>query len=67
MSANDINMFYDKFIEICSQHFNECYPIRKICLDETKKSKPWISRGLKNTCMKKAIIFEIYLQQNFYK
>ena len=37
MSANEVNMSYDKFIVIFSQHFNECYPIRKICLSETKK------------------------------
>ena len=46
--ANDVNTFYDRFIEIFSQHFNECHPIRKKVFNETKKSEPWISRGLKN-------------------
>ena len=35
MSANDVNLSYDKFIEIFSRRFNEFYPIREICIDET--------------------------------
>ena len=54
MSANDFNTSDDKFIEIFSEDFNECCPIHKMCLDKTKKSKPWISTGLKYACKKKS-------------
>ena len=53
MTANDVNMSYDKFINIFSHNFHECYAIRNICLDETNEHKPWICRGLLKDCMNK--------------
>lgn len=62
-SPDDVNTSYDNFISKFTIMYNDCFPVKKICINNsTKKDKPWITKGLKNACKKKRNLYKNFLK-----
>ena len=56
--TNDINLNYDKFIEIFDRLYNKYFPVKTKHLSYKRILNPWISSGLLNSIRKKNELFK---------
>ena len=61
LNTEDVNIAYNDFISIFSEHLNDCCP--EITMkSKTNPSKPWLTDGLINACKKKNNLYKIALK-----
>jgi hypothetical protein len=57
MDEDDVNISFNKFLNIFLRIFQSCF-IKK-CINPNRVSKPWITKGIKAPCNRKR---ELYLK-----
>ena len=60
--CKDVNEAYSYFIDLFKTDFNSCCPVKRIKVMESKKNKPWITKGLENACKKKSNLYKSFLR-----
>ena len=58
--CKDVNEAYSYFIDLFKTDFNSCCPVKRIKVMESKKNKPWITKGLENACKKKNNLYKSF-------
>ena len=63
LDNNDVNVDYDKFIEMFDVLYDECIPLKK-CTTNRKKDplSPWITKGLLKSINKKNKLYKYYME-----
>ena len=52
-SQNDVDSSYEYFLQTLESHLEKCCPMSTKYVNNNKKNKPWITKGLVNACKKK--------------
>ena len=63
INNDDINCAFNNFINIFTDAFDTCCPIKSHSFERTKTaSKPWLNKSLINACKKKNNLYKNYLR-----
>ena len=61
-NSSDTDKAYDKFIEIFSSLYDDCFPKKKIKLKPQKYNNPWITKEIKKSSKRKQKLYEKFLK-----
>ena len=54
------NLMYEKFMEVFSEIYHTCFPLKKIIYK--KNHKPWFTKELKRMCSRKNYLYKKYIK-----
>lgn len=60
-TAKDVHESYNCFVSKITKLHDKCFPLRKVLVRKCKEDKPWITKGLKNACKKKEMLYIRFL------
>ena len=61
-SANSVDLAYDTFINIFIGLYDKHCRTKRICINGNSDNKPWFTKGLKNACIKKNLLYRKFLK-----
>ena len=59
---DNVHERYDRFLEVYTKSYNECFPVINIRRKGTVNSKPWLSYEIKKMCKRKYILYKKYIR-----
>ena len=58
----DVNFIYTMLIEIFTNTYESCFPVRNLSRKTKRQYKPWMTPELQNACKKKNVLYKRFLK-----
>ena len=56
------NIVYNRFLELYTEIYNDCFPLKKVTRKQRRLRKPWLTKALLKSIKKKKYLYKKYLR-----
>ena len=59
--CQNLNIVYNRFLELCTEIYNDCFPLKKVTRKQRRLKKPRLTKALLKSIKKKNYLHKKYL------